>query len=225
MITPSSAPLAIPCDDPRFPPRLRERLRSDAPEVLHVRGNSELLATVRTAVFCSANPPADLVLPAVDLGKALWAGGQCVAGGFQAPVERLLLSSSIRGGVPVVMSPARTIAAMRLEPEWRRAVQEGRLTLVSRFAARRRPDSGMAIQRNRLVAALAEEIIIVHASPGGRVYALVREALSWGIEVYCIAHPANEPLLLLGAKPWPASRRTAGGDHRSGELRANLSPT
>jgi hypothetical protein len=77
-------------------------------------------------------------------------------------------------------------------------------------AERRRTDAALAVERNRIVAALADGVTVVHASPGGRLHGLMVEVGERGYRVRCPVHAANEGLFLLGAEGWrPGGIRAA----------------
>lgn len=65
--------------------------------------------------------------------------------------------------------------------------------------SQRRVTSSLAAARNRLVAALATRLFIVHAAPGSKTEQLGREAIGWGQPVYTFDHPANARLIDIGA--------------------------
>lgn len=188
--------------DPTYPAELPERLGTDTPPGLLIRGDPSLLDPPLHALFCSVEPPPDLVPAALDLARELAAEGRPCIGGFQSPVEKLMLEVLLQGATPVVICLARSIAGTRLSGSWRRALEGGRLLLMSDEVRRRRADSTLATRRNRTVAALASGVSVIHASPGGRVYHLVAEILEWGLPVRTPAHPANAALALLGAVSW-----------------------
>jgi predicted Rossmann fold nucleotide-binding protein DprA/Smf involved in DNA uptake len=192
--------------DLEYPTTVRVRLGRDAPARLVLRGKESLLREPLHAIFCSLHPPADLVLSAIDRAHQLSTLAHVMIGGFQSPVEKLMLKIALSGGHSVVVCAAREITGMRLDTDWSVAIREGRLLLMSGVERRRRPDIGTAVSRNRLVAGLATEISVVHAAAGGRVYRLAEEAIEWGIPVSCPSHRENEGILLLGARPWPSAR-------------------
>jgi len=71
---------------------------------------------------------------------------------------------------------------MRVPAEWRPALEAGRLLIVSRFEqSPRRVDSGSARRRNELVAALSDEVLIVHAEPGGNIERISELVDRWQI--------------------------------------------
>lgn len=174
---------------------------------LAIWGYGPLLERRFTALFCSLRPPADLVLPALDLARTFRRAEIPVIGGFHSPLERDCLELLLRGRQPVAICPARSIDRMRVPAKWRRPLAERRLLVVA--AAHGwvdRPTARSADLRNRLVADLAERVMVIHATAGGRLYSLAREVVSRGKPLLCLDHPANGDLLLLGAKTISPSR-------------------
>jgi len=197
---------SLPGHSPEYPEAVRRTLGIEAPEALTLFGNAALLGVPHLALFGSSRTPADLVLRALDLARALRGAGIPVAAGFQTPLERELLTFLLRGRQPVTICPARGIEGMRLPKEWRPALAEGRVLIVSPFPPkRRRPSFRLAGVRNRVVASLAERLLILHARPGSRVFRVAAAALEWGKPVYCLDHPRNSDLVLLGATPVDAA--------------------
>jgi predicted Rossmann fold nucleotide-binding protein DprA/Smf involved in DNA uptake len=90
--------------------------------------------------------------------------------GFHSPVEKECLKILLEGTQPIIVCPARSLRKMRIPAVWRPALEGGRLLIISRFEqSPRRADTGTARRRNELVAALSDEVLIVHAEPGGAV--------------------------------------------------------
>ena len=76
------------------------------------------------------------------------------------------------------------------------------MLLLSPFAdAVNRADEETARQRNRFVAALADQIFAAYAAPNSNTEIFCREIIAWGKPLYTLADDANENLLALGAKP------------------------
>jgi hypothetical protein len=185
-----------------YPPSLRRLLGDDAPTPLYLRGDPDLLTRPLLAIFCSVRVPGDIILRSLDAARELRGRGVATIGGFQSPLERECLTFLLRGTQPVVASPARGVEPFRLPRPWREALGDGRLLLASRFPAQnRRPTTRMAEMRNLLVAALAERVLIAHATPSGRTHHLARTLVGWGKAVFAWDDPHNEDLLRLGVRP------------------------
>jgi len=170
-------------EDARYPARLVQRMGADAPSKLTALGNIDLLALPKTALFCSAKCPGNIILPTYDQAAKWRDTGRCVIGGFHSPVEKECLHILLRGDAPVILCPARAMLA-RLPAQWAIAVASGRMLILSAFAATAtRITAELAACRNEFVAALAEEVYIAHASPGGHVETLARRVREWGITI------------------------------------------
>ena len=188
-------------EDPAYPAGLA-RLGPAEPRALAGCGNPALLRKPLVALFCSVDAPGTATLAAYDLARAMRDGGIPCIGGFQSPVERGCLDFLLRGTQPLVVCPARAIEGARAPAAWRRPIAEGRMLVLSPFpAARRRASASLADARNRLVAALAERIVVVHAVPGGRIHRLAQEALKWKKRVLCPDLPSCRDLVVMGAEP------------------------
>ena len=161
------------------------------PETAHL-GNLRLLDEPLTALFCSNRCPGDLILKTYDIARAMRDAGVPVIGGFQTPMEKECLRLLLRGEQPVVLCPARGIDNMRIPRDWRPALDDGRLLVLSPFPATvRRPTADLAAQRNDLVADLAQRVFIAHAAPGGKTEAFARELIESGKPLLTLDSPAN----------------------------------
>jgi predicted Rossmann fold nucleotide-binding protein DprA/Smf involved in DNA uptake len=202
-----SGPVRLAAHAAEYPAPVRARLGPAAPATLSVLGDPALLHAPLTALFCSTRVPAELVLPALDLARDLRDEGTPVVGGFHSPVERECLSLLLRGRQPLVICLPRSLDRIRLPRAWVDPLADGRLLLVSGCGASvRRPTARLAEERNRLAAALARRVLLIHAVPGGRLYRLAVELSRWAVPLHCPGHSANGDLLLLGATPMPRAR-------------------
>jgi len=168
--------------DPVYPPRFQERLGQQAPSALTALGNVALLSQSKTALFCSVRCPGDAILGAYDTARKLRDEGVTVVSGFHSPVEKECLRILLRGKQPIIICLARVLEKIRLPADWRSAVEAGRLLLISPFENRpRRPTTESALRRNEIVAALSDEVLIVHAESGGSVARISELIARWHI--------------------------------------------
>ena len=163
------------------PARLSHRLGAAAPESLCHVGAPPPLPSPLIAFLCSKESPGSTILKTFDQAAAWRDAGWCVISGFHSPLERQCLDILLRGRQPIVMVLARSMPALRLPPAQRQALEAGRLTVLSPFAAGKiRATVKLAEQRNRLVAALAERVVFGFVRPGGSLAALRAELQAWG---------------------------------------------
>ncbi|MBM3882147.1 MAG: DNA-binding protein [Verrucomicrobia bacterium] len=172
---------ALTCTDPHYPDRLRRWLGEAAPETLSALGHLDLLEHRLLALLSSVHCPGRVVQAAYAFAQRLRYEGQTVIGGFHSPMEQECLRILLSSPHGVVLCPARGLEDLRLRPEWRRALSEQRLLLLSPFAPLcSRATAQLASERNRFVAALADEVVIAHVTPGGQMERLLREVSAWG---------------------------------------------
>jgi predicted Rossmann fold nucleotide-binding protein DprA/Smf involved in DNA uptake len=172
-----------------------------APPALHLLGNPALLRQELIGLLCSRRVPAVLDGQARSWARAARDLRFPTIGGFLSPVERECLEILLEGTQPVVICLARGLAATRIPPRWRTPLERGRMLLVSPFSdGVTELTSANAELRNRVVAALARELVVPHAAPGGRLLGLLREVIAGGKTVHSFDHPANAPLLRIGCR-------------------------
>jgi predicted Rossmann fold nucleotide-binding protein DprA/Smf involved in DNA uptake len=161
--------LTLTSSHTHWPRQLDDRLTSAAPVRLWIIGNPEILGKYKIGLFCSAHGPEDAIVNAHIAVRKLGEEEATVVSGFHSPVEKECLRILLKGKQPIVICLARALAKIRLPTEWQRAIDGGRLLLLSRFEKSRRADKETARRRNELVAALSDEVLIIHAEPGGSI--------------------------------------------------------
>jgi predicted Rossmann fold nucleotide-binding protein DprA/Smf involved in DNA uptake len=169
----------IPQTDPRYSARLHERLGDAAPAQLTTLGNLDLLALPKTGLFCSARCPGHVILSTYDQ-VARWRDvGRCIISGFHSPVEQECLRILLRGASPIILCPARSLP-QRIPTEWQAPLANGLMLILSAFApTEKRATTELAIRRNDVVAALANEIYVAYATKGGHIEQLEKRAALW----------------------------------------------
>ncbi len=191
----------LPIHSLALPERARRWLESQGFAAVHTIGKVDADRGRVVAVFCSQKCPGDLILKTYDLAAALRRANRTVASGFQSPMERECLALLLRGTQPIIICPARSTDDMRVPAAWKGPLREERLLVISPFAGRaRRASATLAETRNQFVASLADEILIIHAEPGGMIDALARQALAEQRTVLALESPANSHLISVGAR-------------------------
>ncbi|MBI4517204.1 MAG: DNA-processing protein DprA [Deltaproteobacteria bacterium] len=177
-----------------YPDILCTRLGEDAPATLTAIGSLAHLAQRKTALFCSARTPGHIILAAYDQAARWRDAGRCVISGFHSPVEKECLRILLRGRQPVIICLARGVEGMRLPAEWKAAMADNRLLVLSPFpASERRVTKSLATDRNRLVAALADEVVFGHITPGGHLDELRWLIVSWRVPQRVLSDGAELP--------------------------------
>ena len=165
-------------------------------------GDSKILSTNKTALLCSLQCPASLIVAIHDLVLSWAIAAKTVISGFHSPVEKEALRILLRGKGEIIVCPARSITGMRIPVAWRSLLEDGRMLILSPFEAKyRRLTEELARRRNRFVAAMADEVLIVHASPGGKLESLAKEIAASDKPCYTFESEHNKNLLDLGFRP------------------------
>ena len=194
-------------DGPGYPPVLR-RL-ADPPPVLFLRGRVELLDGGGVAVVGSRRCTARGKALAHDLGGALGRAGVPVVSGMALGVDAAAHEGALAGRGPTVAVVGR--GADLPYPASHRRLFEAlieRGLVVSEFLPGTPPLPHHFPRRNRIMAALAETLVVVEAGARSGALITVEHALDLGRDVWAVPGPIDTPacagsnqLLAEGALP------------------------
>jgi predicted Rossmann fold nucleotide-binding protein DprA/Smf involved in DNA uptake len=199
-------PFPIAQHEAFYPPALCSYLAEHAPTTITARGNLGILrqkaAVPLVALFCSVQCSSAIILQTYELARALRDAGVTVISGFHSPLEKECLNVLLDGTQPVIVCPARSIEHLRLPARWKAALSQDRLLLLSPFAEpQRRATAGRARVRNEFVAALADILLITHATPGGKTEQFCQTMRTWSKPLWALENDENAHLFTLGARP------------------------
>lgn len=194
--------------DPNYPKKLKDILKTEAPETIWARGNMDLLPGIDStfngnlwALFCSKKCPGELILKTHDLAQTFKERGIPTIGGYHSPIEQECLRVLLRGIQPILLCPARSIENMRMRSTWKDAFAKERLLILSPFESRYdRQTVALANRRNAFVAVLADKIYIAHAAEDSKTLKFAEEMIASGKSVFTFETSANEALFQLGAQ-------------------------
>lgn len=184
-----------------YPTGLTDRLGEDAPPCLYAMGEPSILRQRLLGLICSIQCPGSIVIKTLDAARALRDAGVAVIGGFHSPMEQEFLDILLRGDQPVVLCAAKGLPGLRMGQAARQAAAGGRLLAISPFDDNvRRTTAAQAVQRNDLVAALSEIVLVPHAAHGGKTWTTVEVALTRGQVVCTLEDDENTALVQQGAR-------------------------
>jgi predicted Rossmann fold nucleotide-binding protein DprA/Smf involved in DNA uptake len=188
-------------EHPDFPAALRKKLAGCVWPAVSYVGDLNLLQNRILGLLCSMRCPGEIILKTYDLARALRDAGIPVIGGYHSPMEQECFEILRRGTQPIVICPARSIQFMRVRESWRELLEQNRLLVISPFAGKaRRATAELALRRNGLVADLADELLVLHASPGGKIEELCLQRLDRRKRVHLLEGSQHEALLARGAR-------------------------
>ena len=149
--------------DSGYPPRLKKRLGEDAPPILYGCGEAAVLNTGGLAVVGSRNVDDTLVKYTESVGQLTAASGHTVISGGAKGVDQAAMRGGLElgGRVAGVLGDSLEKAVMRRE--YRDALMSRRLALVCPYDPAARFQVGHAMQRNKLIYALADAALVVNS--------------------------------------------------------------
>lgn len=141
-------------------------------------GAETLLDEPLLCLIASRECPGRVLLETLDRVPEWVEAGRVIVSGFHSPLEQQVLRSLLRRKGRAVKVLARGFGDERAEyrptPEEREPLADSRLLVISAFGPSvTRTTRATALARNRLVLALATDIVVPHVAPGSPMAELV----------------------------------------------------
>ena len=175
---------------PDYPPALRDLC--DPPPVLFALGRAELLRGPCVAVVGSRRATAYGRRISRQLGAYLAGQGRCVVSGMAMGIDAEAHRGALPGPTAAVLGSGVDIASPPRNAGLYRNILESGL-VVSEYAPGVRAEPHHFPRRNRIIAALATDVIIVEASRRSGALITAGIALDLGREVHAVPGPIDRP--------------------------------
>ncbi len=157
-------------------PHLAPRIAADLAARLIGIGNPALLAEPLLGFIASRQCPGHVLLGTLDRVPGWVKTGRVIVSGFHSPLEQQVLRSVLRRKGRVVKVLARGMTDCRPTAEERESLAAGLMLLITACPPEvRRTTRETALARNRLVLALASEIVTPYVADGSPLAALLNE--------------------------------------------------
>ena len=196
--------------DASYPQRFRERLKDNAPTILYGCGDATILATGGLAVVGSRNAIPALRTYAEYIGQLAAHAQQTIVSGGARGIDQAAMHGALEAGGTVVGILADSLERAALNREYRSPLMEGQLVLVSPYDPMAEFNVGNAMQRNKLIYALADAALVVsYDDQKGGTWAGAAEQLTMLRLVPVFVRSRGDiekglqELQKLGALPWP----------------------
>lgn len=167
----------------------------EPPDRLFVRGDLAALDCRRVAVVGTRRSTAYGRRMAFELGAGLAAAGVGVVSGLAIGIDAAAHDGVLaKGGRPigVVASGLDNVYPRRHARLWEQVGREG--LLMTENPPRTAPLNWMFPKRNRIIAALAEIVVVVESSAKGGSMHTVESAVKRGIDVMAVPGPVGSPV-------------------------------
>jgi DNA processing protein len=196
--------------DVAYPRRLKARMGRLAPPVLYGCGEERLLDGGGLAVVGSRNIDAGLVAYTEAIGELCARASTTVISGSARGVDQAAMRGSMENGGRAVGVLAESLMQAVLQRDHREALMARRLVLVSPYDPSAPFTIGQAMQRNKLIYALADAALVVNSDVNkGGTWAGAIEQLEKLRFVRVYVRSTGElgngitALQRHGAEPWP----------------------
>jgi predicted Rossmann fold nucleotide-binding protein DprA/Smf involved in DNA uptake len=146
--------------DAAYPRRLKSRLKELAPPVLYGCGELALLGTGGLAVVGSRDVDDALVTYAEDIGRRVAEARQTVVSGSARGTDQAAMRGALTSGGAAVGVLADSLEKATMNRDHRNLLLNRRLALVSPYDPIAAFSAGNAMQRNKLIYALADAALV-----------------------------------------------------------------
>jgi predicted Rossmann fold nucleotide-binding protein DprA/Smf involved in DNA uptake len=197
--------------DADYPRCLKARLREDAPAVLYGCGNIRLLETGGLAVVGSRHVDDSLIDYTMAVGRLAARAGRTLVSGGAKGIDQAAMRGALAAGGKVSGVLADSLEKTTMNREHRNLLLDGQLVLISPYDPSAGFNVGNAMQRNKLIYALADAALVVSSDLNkGGTWAGATEQLGKLRLVPVFVRSTGEisagleALQTKGAIPWPS---------------------
>jgi DNA processing protein len=180
--------------DATYPPLLRDI--HDAPPLLFLRGNPEVLVSPQLAMVGSRNPTRTGQETARDFASTLSKVGMVITSGLAQGIDAVSHQGALEGGGQTIAVTGTGLD--RVYPasnrELAHAIVDGGGALVSEFPPGTLPQASNFPRRNRIISGLSLGTLVVEAALRSGSLITARLASEQGREVFAIPGSIHNPL-------------------------------
>lgn len=191
--------------DHGYPVRLKERLGSSAPPVLHVAGDPSPMADDGVGIVGSRNVGREAREVAEEVARAAVEAGFPVISGLAKGIDQTAMAAALEAEGRVIGLPADSLERLLKDHSVIEGLEEGRLCLATPYAPSAGFSVGAAMGRNKLIYGLSQVTLVVTSDDGaggtwaGAVEALQRSLAPVAVWTGAGAGLGNSKLVRKGA--------------------------
>jgi DNA processing protein len=196
--------------DPDYPSRLKTRLKDAAPAVFYGCGDAAILESGGLAIVGSRHVDDVIVEYTESIGRLTAEARKTVVSGGARGIDQAAMRGALQAGGRVIGALADSLERLALARDNREFLMNERLVLISAHDPAAGFDIGHAMQRNKIIYALADAALVVSSDyESGGTWAGAIEQLEHLrlVPVYVRSNgdigKGLKALLGKGALPWP----------------------
>ncbi len=196
--------------DEQYPKRIKERLKESAPPIIYGCGDAAILDTGGLAVVGSRDVDGWLIEYTEAIGRVTALAKRTLVSGGARGIDQAAMRGALEPGGQVIGVLADSLERIALNREHRDLLMDNKLVLISPYDPSAGFNIGHAMQRNKLIYALADAALVVNSDQGkGGTWAGAIEQVEklHFVPLYVRTDgdvgPGLEALRRKGALPWP----------------------
>ena len=174
-----------------YPEKYKNRLKHNAPPVLFIKGNLDILKQGAISVVGSRNASKTSLEFTQNIAKIAAQSNRTVISGGAKGVDSFAAHSAISNGGTTIVILAEGVRKYKGYKEHYKAMTEGRLLIISSFDPDDRWQTFKAQERNPLIYALGDKIFIAESGEKGGTMNGAIQALKEHWEIF-IRYPASK---------------------------------
>lgn len=197
--------------DPRYPKRLKAKLKQFAPPLLFGCGDVELLEQGGLCMVGSRKVDDAISSFVAETAQLAANSGLNVISGGARGVDQIAMRAALAVEGTVVGALAENLSRAVIDPEYRQALKARSMTLVSAVDPNAGFNVGNAMARNKLIYALADIGLVANADfeKGGTWAGAVEQLERFNccpvfVRTAASTPKGNKALIERGARPWPS---------------------
>jgi DNA processing protein len=203
--------------DGAYPKRIKTRLREESPPIVYGVGDRKILDGGGLAVVGSRNVDDALIAYTQEIGRLAASSGQTVVSGGARGIDQAAMRGALEAGGRVAGVLADSLEKTAMQREHRNMLMDDRLVLISPYDPSSGFNVGHAMQRNKLIYALADAALVVSAerNKGGTWAGAIEQLEKFFFVPVFVRKAAGsssglDALAKKGALPWPEPADAAG---------------
>lgn len=166
-----------------YPPSLKSNLKKDAPIVIYAKGNMDLLKRPMVAIVGARKSGASALEFTDNVAEKAVRNRQVIVSGFAKGVDQRALDAALKfGGQSIIVLP-QGIETYRSK-DYYAAMVRGDLLILSVYHPKAPWSVGLAMDRNKIIYGLADEIYAAESNESGGTWEGVRDGLKRGRKIY-----------------------------------------
>lgn len=134
------------------------------------KGNIELLSQRNVALFASVKTPKEIYYEAQLLVEKMVERNFCLAGGWQAPLEKEILNDQLKKGkANIIFYTAKDIKYIKMKEPLQPMLEKEKLLILSPESKKKRVSKADIDLRDMLILDQIKHILFLYIDPGGRL--------------------------------------------------------